>query len=123
MLEFAKRLVEKKQEFLDSILDWEYSPDESYSSLLNKALNLTVDTENDYPCPDIDRITVINHGSYQGMLVFVIAATGYQPYDYWATNVSYGSCSYCDTLQAAKTKEDLYTLALHMLQRMKSITE
>ena len=123
MLEFAKRLVEKKQEFLDSIPDWEYSPDESYLSLLTKALSLTVDDDKDYPCPDIERITKIDHGSYQGTILFIIGATGYQPSEYWAVFVSYGSCSGCDTLQAADSKEDLYTLALHMLQRMKSITE
>ena len=123
MLEFAKRLVEKKQEFLDSIPDWEYSPNESYLSLLTKAISLTVDKDNDYPCPDIRRITEIDHGDFQGTILFIIGATGYQPSEYWAVFVSYGSCSVCDTLQAAESKEDLYTLALHMLQSMKLIRE
>ena len=121
MLDFAKRLVEKKQEFLDSIPEWEYSPDESYKSLLIKALELTVDTDKDYPCPDVSRITTIDDGNSQGTLLFVVGETGYPPSEYWFVKVSYGSCSACDTLQAVESKEDLYTLALHMLQGMKSI--
>jgi hypothetical protein len=61
----------------------------------------------------------------------VVGSCGYQPDNYWATKVYYGSCSGCDTLQhiLAYSEEsfneqqinDLMTLSLHMLQRMKEI--
>lgn len=87
----------------------------------------------DYGMPDPERITRIDHGDYQGTLVFVVGAQGYQPYTYWATKVSYGSCSHCDTLQGITDKvvwgepmsdevvEEYFTLALHMFQRMVEI--
>lgn len=80
---------------------------------------------------DPDRITVIDHGDYQGSQLFIIAAKGYQPSDYWATECSYGSCTGCDTLQAirgygddavsAKQADDYVTLALHLAQKMEKL--
>ena len=51
---------------------------------------------------DPEEITVINNGDYQGTLLFLIPEETYQPceYQYLMTYVGYGSCSYCDTLQA-----------------------
>src|SRR5581483_5779174 len=79
-----------------------------------------------YGEPDPSRIHTIDDGDYQGTLLFVIAANGYQPYDYWYTKVSYGSCSGCDTLEAvrsysddtptAEQVNDYWTLALHIVQ-------
>jgi hypothetical protein len=78
--------------------------------------------------PDPDRITVIDDGDYQGSLVFVIGARGYQPSSYWLTRAAYGSCSACDTLQGILDEQDpnaraqqLMTLALHMVQRLKEV--
>lgn len=81
--------------------------------------------------PDPDRIHQIDDGDYQGTLVFVIAAQGYQPSDYWYVKVGYGSCSVCDTLQAissyssepptAEQARDYWTLALHIVQGMKKM--
>lgn len=82
--------------------------------------------------PDPERIHVINDGDYQGTLVYVIGAKGYQPYDYWYVKVGYGSCSGCDTLQAicdyrwgetptAEQANDYLTLALHIVQGLKKM--
>lgn len=51
---------------------------------------------------DSNRITEIDDGDYQGTLLYVIPQYTYQPceYEYLMTYVSYGSCSYCDTLQS-----------------------
>jgi hypothetical protein len=78
---------------------------------------------------DPERIHQIDDGDYQGTLVFVIAAKGYQPSDYWYVKVSYGSCSGCDTLQAIhnysdepptpEQVDDYMTLALHVVQGLK----
>lgn len=80
---------------------------------------------------DPKRITCIDHGDYQGTQVYIIGAKGYQPSKYWATKVSYGSCSGCDTLQAirgygsskptAKQAKSYLTLALHLIQKMEEV--
>lgn len=86
-----------------------------------------------YGAPDPTRITCIDHGEYQGTLLFVIGAEGYQPSDYWYVKVYYGSCSGCDTLQSicgyssdppTESQVDEYmTLALHIVQGLKSMNE
>ena len=79
----------------------------------------------------LDNIETIDHGDYQGTLLYVIPFDTYQPseYDYYFTAVSYGSCSGCDTLQGIndyesglptdEQVEDYMTLALHLVQKMK----
>lgn len=51
---------------------------------------------------DIDNIVQIDHGNYQGTLLFVIPVKCYQPseYEYLMTYIGYGSCSVCDALQS-----------------------
>lgn len=78
---------------------------------------------------DENRIVEIDHGLYQGTLVYVIGAGGYQPSDYWAVKVWYGSCSGCDTLESISYSgeslevkiKDYMTLALHIVQGLKRI--
>lgn len=81
--------------------------------------------------PDPQRITVIDHGHYQGTRVFVVGATGYQPSTYWIALVGYGSCSGCDTFKGIRSYDDgvpteqqaadYFALALHMVQAMRRI--
>ncbi len=78
-------------------------------------------------------MTVIDNGDYQGTLIYIIPRDTYQPdvEDYLVTNNYYGSCSGCDTLQAITEYsskplsngqiEDLMTLALHLVQRLKPL--
>jgi hypothetical protein len=59
------------------------------------------DEGNDYGKDlDIENITEIDDGEYQGTLLYLIPFNKYQPseYDYLMTYVNYGSCSVCDTL-------------------------
>lgn len=82
-----------------------------------------------YDDPDPDRIHVLDDGDYQGTLLFVVAAKGYQPSTYWFVKVGYGSCSGCDTLESirhygdgpptAEEVADYLTLALHVVQGLK----
>jgi hypothetical protein len=86
-----------------------------------------------YGSIDPERIHQIDDGDYQGTLLFVIAASGYQPSDYWYVKVGYGSCSGCDTLQAISkysskppTDEqvrDYMTLALHVVQGLRKMDD
>lgn len=84
-----------------------------------------------YGTPNPECIHEIDDGEYQGTLLFVIPADGYQPYDYWCVKVGYGSCSGCDTLMAIlegdygdtidEKVDSLFTLALHIVQGLKKI--
>jgi hypothetical protein len=83
--------------------------------------------------PDPERIVEVDHGHYQGTLLYVIGGDGYQPSDYWFVKVSYGSCSGCDALEAIRgwgeesptpqQVDDYMTLALHIVQGLKSMQE
>lgn len=87
--------------------------------------------DDNYSSPDPEHIHEIDDGEYQGTLLFVIPADGYQPYDYWCVKVGYGSCSGCDTLMAIlegdygdtidEKVDSLFTLALHIVQGLKKI--
>lgn len=82
--------------------------------------------------PDPDRITVIDHGDYQGTRLYIIGARGYQPSVYWSVFVDYGSCSGCDTLErirdygdeppADKQVGEYWTLMLHIVQDMRRLS-
>ena len=86
-----------------------------------------------YDSIDPSRIHKIDGGDYQGTLLFVIAAKGYQPSRYWYVKISYGSCSGCDTLEAIRGYsdeppseqqiKDYMTLALHIVQGLKEMDD
>jgi hypothetical protein len=87
--------------------------------------------EDGYRAPDPERIVCIDHGDYQGTLLFVIGAKDYQPSDYWYVKVGYGSCSGCDTLEGIRSYSDkppteeqakeYLILALHIVQGLKKM--
>ena len=103
---------------------------EGYEAIVKLVVTALQD-EDDYSAPDPERITRIDHGDYQGTLFFVIAAYGYQPSDFWAVKVGYGSCSGCDTFEAIRSYdgetptpeqvEQYMTLAVHVLQGLREI--
>ena len=68
-------------------------------------------TNND-PKINIEGITMIDNGGYQGTLLFMIPFDTYQPmeYEYLMTYVGYGSCSGCDTLQRIQLDELYYNV-------------
>lgn len=82
---------------------------------------------------DIDNITMIDDGNWQGTLIFLIPKKTYQPsvYEYLVTYVYYGTCPGCDILQSIYGYEsglpneeqinDYMTLCLHLIQRMKPL--
>lgn len=102
---------------------------ENYKILVTWVLQtIKDDDELDF---DWERMVEIDHGHYQGMLVFVIPETGYQPYQYWYLKIQYGSCSVCDTLEGIRNYNDnppnldqvkeYMTLALHIVQNLKEM--
>lgn len=108
-----------------------------------KAVVTMLHNEDDYWSIDPERIHEIDDGDYQGTLVYVIGASGYQPSTYWYVKVGYGSCSGCDTLQSIlsdsyswgeddqtiidenkkEAVDKLMTLALHIVQGLKEMGE
>jgi hypothetical protein len=81
---------------------------------------------------DWSRYKCIDDGDYQGNYIFILCDDSYQPNidNYIFTNVSYGSCSGCDTFEGIYydyTEEEkdekirqYMLLALHILQETKT---
>lgn len=107
---------------------------EDYDALVKRLIVLLADKENEDDWserPDPERITVIDHGEYQGTRLYIVGAAGYQPDTYWYIFVNYGSCSGCDTLEGIRCYQDdppseeqlseYWTLMLHMVQSMREL--
>lgn len=102
---------------------------EDYKQLVTEVVKVI--STDDYGDIDPERVTEIDYGDYQGTLLYVIAAKGYQPGTFWTMKVDYGSCSGCDTLQAIsdysnkpptqKQIEQYTNLALNLVQSLKSV--
>lgn len=126
--EFVDIFMNNKPELRDKLKDFNSC---DYDDLIKIVFGLLTKHSDAYEKPDLSRLTVINHGDYQGTLVYVIGSDGYQPSTYWAVSVYYGSCSGCDTLQAVLGYDDnpltegqineLETLCLHIVQGIKKI--
>lgn len=124
--EFTKAWFAKK-DALEAAFKVKHPDD--YKEIVKGLVALVLQTDDKYESPDPARVHIIDDGSYQGTLVFVIGAGGYQPDKYWYVKVSYGSCSGCDTLERIRMYEgdtpteqqvrDYMTLALHIVQGMK----
>jgi hypothetical protein len=103
---------------------------EDYAAIVKGVVEL-LDSDDYYESPDSERVHQIDDGDYQGTLVFVIGAKGYQPSEYWYVKVGYGSCSGCDALENIRSYsgvsptqsqiDDYMTLALHILQGIKKM--
>lgn len=124
--EFIKRFDENKRLIREAFAA---RPPKLYEDLVRTVVKHVAGDDYGHMAPS--RITKIDHGDYQGTLVFVIGAMGYQPSTYWYVKVSYGSCSGCDTLQAIhgccdkpptqRQLDDYMTLALHIVQGIKKM--
>jgi hypothetical protein len=129
---FVKQFKKKKNELATKFA--QKHPD-SYQDVVKAVIEILSD-ENTNPYghnPDPSRIHCIDDGDYQGTLVFIIGATGYQPHNYWSVKVYYGSCSGCDTLQAIsgysdepptpEQVKDYMGLALNVVQGLRGLQE
>lgn len=104
---------------------WSEYPPIGYSALVRDVVAMLSEHMEEHDKPDPDRISKSDYGDYQGANVFVIGGSGYQPYRHYVVAVSYGSCSGCDSFQAAldgsQTVNDMMILALHIVQKMKEV--
>ena len=92
--EFVDRFISAKDAVKNDASELSYPCYEDLFRIVIKHIS----DEDEYGTPDVDRITVIDHGDYQGFLVMTVGASGYQPSTYWVTDTYYGSCSGCDEL-------------------------
>lgn len=119
---------------------------DNYLSILKKIIELVInpyliDCYNFklYDELNVEKITEIDNGDYQGTKLYIIPLDTYQPSidNYLLTYVEYGSCSACDTLQKIQMEtfysneyeygakpnkqqvEDYMKLALNLVQRLK----
>ena len=125
--EFVDRFMENKPK-LENVFRKKH-PD-TYIEVVEAVVKILHDNSK-YGTIDPKRIHEINDGDYQGTLVYVVGAEGYQPRRYWYVRVDYGSCSGCDTLESIReyssdkpTEEQVghyMTLALHIVQGLKEM--
>jgi hypothetical protein len=134
--EFVKQWDERKH-LLEEWLK-ENQPS-NYEDIYKKLFELVVTQPNSYNDSwDWERFEIIDDGDWQGNRIFILCNDCYQPNldDYIFTEVSYGSCSGCDTFQHIQdlggwdsdknTDEQVnqyMTLALHMVQETKTFKE
>ena len=124
--EFTKAWETNEDELKNKIKETEIN---HYRDLLELVIEEVINPEMDgYKQLDVDNITEINDGDYQGTQIYLIPLNTYQPYisDYIVTHNFYGSCAGCDALLDAlgwsdddKDIDSLMKLSLHLLQRMK----
>lgn len=134
--EFIKAWDENKDKLKSSLNDYlqvsrsDFSYQSLFKAIVKEVLNPSLDRELDLAC-----LVEIDHGHYQGTIMFVIPVNTYQPSvdEYYSTYVEYGSCSCCDTLEsiigydldASSHSEEalngLMALCLHMVQRFKNM--
>lgn len=99
---------------------------EDYSEIVHDVVKLL-------PKLDSKKITELDHGDYQGTLVYIIPENQYQPDIYYIIGVGYGSCSSCDTFESIREEnytseiptesqsKQYWTLALHIFQSIRKI--
>jgi hypothetical protein len=123
-----KQLVERWETNREALVAWAVKSRPGPLETVTRIIEATTGEQYvDDWCPDPDRITVIDHGEYQGTQLFVVGAKGYQPSRYWAVYYSYGSCSVCDAYQDAQELPDdkrrvaYERLMLTIVQEMKEI--
>lgn len=122
--EFTKRYFEKIHELRAKI---ENNEPTNYLQLVQYVIEILHDPQK-YGSIDPKRITEIDHGQYQGTLLYVIAASNYQPDEFWYCKIEYGSCSGCDTLEQIFGEEDpnervkqFMQLACHVVQNLRKM--
>lgn len=107
---------------------------DDYTCIVKKIFELVIN-DSEGISYNLDNLTVIDNGDYQGTLIFIIPEDTYQPDidNYLVTNTYYGSCSGCDTLQGINVYgnekptdeqvKEYMTLSLHLIQKMKYLKD
>ncbi|EGT3640495.1 TPA: hypothetical protein ACP6IR_000056 [Clostridioides difficile] len=105
MIKYCKeKWIKNKTRLHEALLESDFINRDSYCSYedlvklsVKHILNDNINEDDEW---DVDNISEIDNGDYQGTLLYLIPKKTYQPneYEYLMTYVGYGSCSDCDTL-------------------------
>jgi hypothetical protein len=125
---FTERLLAAKDQISSELKELDYP---SYADLFRLAIKYITDPDDydfEFPSPDPERITQLDWGDYQGTLLYVVAACGYQPSTFYTAVVDYGSYSGCDTRQAVLEADNpdtraelLFDLIRNMISSMHKV--
>ncbi|MBR2246010.1 MAG: hypothetical protein IJ880_03105 [Bacilli bacterium] len=120
---------EKNKHFLQELIETTNQDKISYNWFVTNISKLILDIEDPI-------VHEINDGEYQGTMLYLITDNSiYQPSvsNYYFTYVWYGSCSGCDALEGIrcysnelpddKQVKEYMTLCLHIVQRIKLLSE
>ena len=134
--EIIKRWEENKyklEEYFSTTKQEKYG---SYEAIVQQIFELVINSDEDsYERFNVNKMTVIDDGNYQGTQIFIIPKDTYQPNidDYLITHTYYGSCSGCDVIEGIRNYssglpteqqvKEYMILALHLVQKMKRITD
>lgn len=133
MAELVKQWEENKHKLEEYFKTTKQDEYDSYETIVKKIFELCLPEADNYSGWNLDRITVIDDGHYQGTQIFIIPKNVYQPSieDYVITDTYYGSCSGCDTLQSINgygydlpddnQVKEYMTLSLHLVQKLKRL--
>lgn len=132
--EFVKQWDENKHKLEEYFKNTPMEEYRDYEDIVVKIFELCITSTTkayDHGGFNLDNMTVIDDGHYQGTQIYIIPIDTYQPSvsDYVMTHNYYGSCSGCDTLQSIHEYEDglpsdeqikeYMSLALHLVQKLK----
>lgn len=134
--EIIKRWEENKYKLEEYFSTTKQEKFASYEAIVQKIFELVINSDEDsYERFNINKMTVIDDGDYQGTQIFIIPKDTYQPNidDYLITHTYYGSCSGCDVIEDIRNYssglpteqqvKEYMILALHLVQKMKRITD
>ena len=134
--EIIKRWEENKYKLEEYFSTTKQVKFASYEAIVQKIFELVINSDEDsYERFNINKMTVIDDGYYQGTQIFIIPKDTYQPNidDYLITHTYYGSCSGCDVIEGIRNYssglpteqqvKEYMILALHLVQKMKRITD
>ena len=131
--ELVKQWEENKHKLEEYFKTTKQDEYDSYETIVKKVFEICLPKATAYSGWDLDKMTVIDDGDYQGTQIFIIPTDTYQPSieDYVMTDTYYGSCSGCDTLKAISSYDydlptdeqvkEYMTLALHLVQKLKRL--
>lgn len=111
MIKYALKKWDENNEVLRKKIDESNINHFTYEDLVDMTFDIIFNTnvDDNHYALDVDNITMIDNGDYQGTLLFMIPFDTYQPgpCQYFMTYVAYGSCSGCDTLQHIQNIDDI----------------
>lgn len=98
-----EKILKEALENMTTLDDITY--DEYVKLVFDKIYNSDIPEDDEFERLDLDSITSIDNGGYQGTILYLIPFNIYQPaeWEYLMTYVGYGSCAVCDTLQGIQS--------------------